>query len=412
MAKREVEPFSETSGNAGTTARADEEANQTRHRHDGAPEMTVTAEPPAGLRRKRPIGRYVLFLLLAGAAVWGGRTGYTWWTDGRFLVETDDAYVAADITTLSAKATGFITEVLVSDNEPVKVGDVIARIDDGDYRIALSQAEAALAANAATVDRIARQTDTARAQVDEAQAAVASAAAKLAQTEAAFARQTALVSSSVSSQSQLDDARANRDAARAALQSANAAVEVARTNIDVLIAQRIESERTGETLATAVAKAKRDLTFTEIRSPVTGVLGNIAFRLGTFVTPGQQLGSLVALDTAHIDANYKETQVADLRPGEKVRISVDALDASDVIEGTVESLSPATGSVFSLLPANNATGNFTKVVQRLPVRIAIPRDVADSGRLRPGMSVVVAADSRTAQPVMIGEAKTAKAPQG
>ena len=393
MAKREAETIIDTAGSAGTSARVTAEAAP--HGHKPAGEPTHAAQP-AKLARKTPISRYFMLLLLAGAAVWGGKTGYGWWTDGRFLVTTDDAYVAADITTLAAKASGYITEVLVADNGAVKAGDVIAHVDDGDYRIALRQAEAALDGNAATIDRIARQIEAAQAQVLQAEASVASAEAKLTSAEATFARQTSLVSSNVSSQSQLDDARANRDGARATLDAAKAAVTVAKANVSVLDAQRVESQRTGETLAVAVDKARRDLAFTEIKAPVDGVFGNSAFKIGTYVTPGQVLGSLVALDTAHIDANYKETQVGSLKPGEKVRITVDALNNGDVIEGTVESLSPATGSVFSLLPANNATGNFTKVVQRLPVRIALPHDVAASGKLKPGMSVVVSADSRTA----------------
>jgi membrane fusion protein (multidrug efflux system) len=395
MAKREAEPLSELNGSAGTTSHPAVEAQPHEGRHSNL-HVIVDTPAPAPVK-KRKIGRnLVLLALFAGAAVFAGRAGYAWWTDGRFMVETDDAYVAADITTLAANATGYVIDVKVHDNQAVKAGDVLLRLDDGDYRITLRQAEAAFASNTATVDRISRQIASGKAQVTQAEAQVAAAAAKLTAAEADFDRKTQLVSSAVSSQSQLDDARANRDAASASLDAAKAAVDVARANVDVLVAQRVESERTGETLAANVAKAQRDLTFTEIRAPVDGVVGNTTFKLGSYVTPGETLGSLVALDTAHIDANYKETQVADLRPGEKVKIDVDAFDGHTAIEGTVESLSPATGSVFSLLPANNATGNFTKVVQRVPVRISIPHDVAASGRLRPGMSVVVAADSRTA----------------
>lgn len=363
-----------------------------------APQRTNEAKPAeAQPKKKRGIVSRVIFVALLGAAAWfGGNYGYAWWTDGRFLISTDDAYVAADITTLAAKASGYVTDVMVADNQTVKKGDVIARIDSGDYTLAVAQAQNALAGNVATIARIDKQIAAGEAQVAQAKAGVASAQATLESKDINFTRQSTLVSSKVSAQSQLDDARTDRDAARASVASAEAAVAVAEANIEVLKAQKAEAEATGKTLQTALDKANRDLSFTEIRAPVDGVVGNKAIEVGTYVTPGQQLASLVATGSAHIEANYKETQLAKLVPGETVRITVDAMDNEETILGTVESLSPATGSVFSLLPANNATGNFTKVVQRLPVRISVPANVAASGKLRPGLSVVVAADPRTA----------------
>ena len=354
-----------------------------RHADEAKPAPAAEAEP----KKKRGIVSRVIFVALLGTAAWfGGRYGYDWWTDGRFLISTDDAYVAADITTLAANASGYVTDVMVADNQAVKKGEVIARIDSGDYKIAVAQAENALNGNAATVARIDKQIAASEAQVAQAKAGVTSAQATLESKDINFKRQSTLVSNKVSAQSQLDDARTDRDAARAALTSAEAAVTLAEANVDVLKAQKVEAEATGKTLRTALDKANRDLSFTEIRAPVDGVIGNKALEVGTYVTPGQQLASLVATGSAHIEANYKETQLAKLVPGEIVRITVDALGDETTILGKVESLSPATGSVFSLLPANNATGNFTKVVQRLPVRIAVPADVAASGKLRPGLS--------------------------
>ncbi len=394
MAKREADAALDSGVDGTVTSlRPAAEAGHGTPHHTVADAHVTPVAPP---KKKGIVGKLVLVALLGVAGWYGGNAGYHWWTDGRFLVTTDDAYVAADITTLAAKASGYITEVTVAENTPVKTGDVIARIDDGDYRIALTQAENALAGNVATIARIDRQIAAAEAQVAQANAGVASANASLESADINFTRQSTLVTSKVSAQSQLDDARTARDAAEAAVASAKAAVSVAEANIDVLKAQKVEAEATGQTLTTAVDKARRDLSFTEIRSPIDGVLGNKAFEVGTYVVPGQQLGSLVATGSAHVEANYKETQLAKLVPGETVRITVDALGEEETILGTVESLSPATGSVFSLLPANNATGNFTKVVQRLPVRISVPADAALSGKLRPGLSVVVAADPRTA----------------
>jgi membrane fusion protein (multidrug efflux system) len=398
MAKREGNAAHESDGSDATVTpiRPAAEASPGAPHHAPADSHAAPA-PAAPPKKKRGIvGRLVLVALIGTAAWFGGKAGYAWWIDGRFLVTTDDAYVAADITTLAAKASGYVTDVLVADNTAVKKGDVIARIDDGDYRLAVAQAENALAGNVATVARIDRQIAAGTAQVAQAKAGVASAEASLESADINFSRQSTLVTNKVSAQSQLDDARTARDAARASVAAAEATVAVAEANIDVLKAQKAEAEATGKTLQTAVDKARRDLSFTEIRAPLDGVIGNKAIEIGTYVTPGQQLASLVATGSAHIEANYKETQLAKLVPGETVRITVDALGEEETILGTVESLSPATGSVFSLLPANNATGNFTKVVQRLPVRISVPADAAASGKLRPGLSVVVAADPRTA----------------
>lgn len=396
MAKREANAAHDSDGSEATVTQI-RPAAEAAPKHADEASQRGAAAPAAQPKKKRSVVSRLVLVALLGTATWfGGKAGYAWWTDGRFLVTTDDAYVAADITTLAAKASGYVTEVMVADNQAVKKGDVIARVDSGDYTLAVAQAENALAGNLATIARIDKQIAAGEAQVAQAKAGVASAEASLESKDINFSRQTTLVTNKVSAQSQLDDARTDRDAARAAVASAEAAVAVAEANIEVLKAQKAEAEATGRTLQTALDKAKRDLSFTEIRAPVDGVVGNKALEVGTYVTPGQQLASLVATGSAHIEANYKETQLADLTPGETVRITVDALGEEETILGKVESLSPATGSVFSLLPANNATGNFTKVVQRLPVRISVPADVAASGKLRPGLSVVVAADPRTA----------------
>jgi membrane fusion protein (multidrug efflux system) len=399
MAKREANAAHDADGSDATvtTLRPAAEASPSVQPRTAPEEHSGARAEPAAPAKKRSIIRPIILVALLGAAAWfGGQYGYAWWIDGRFLVTTDDAYIAADITTLAAKASGYITDVMVADNQAVKKGDVIARIDSGDYTLAVAQAENALSGNAATIDRIDKQIAAGEAQVAQAKAGVASAEATLESKDINFTRQSTLVTNKVSAQSQLDDARTARDAARASVASADAAVAVAEANIEVLKAQKLESEATGKSLQTALDKANRDLSFTEVRAPVDGVVGNKALEVGTYVTPGQQLASLVATGSAHIEANYKETQLAKLIPGETVRITVDALGEEQTILGTVESLSPATGSVFSLLPANNATGNFTKVVQRLPVRIAVPAEAAASGKFRPGLSVVVSADPRTA----------------
>jgi len=191
----------------------------------------------------------------------------------------------------------------------------------------------------------------------------------------------------------LEQAEANRDQGTAAVQSAQSALDAASANLEVLKAQQREAMRTLDELKTALARAERDLSFTVIRAPVDGVFANRAVQTGDFVQTGQRLASLVPLDEVYVDANFKETQLARLRPGQPVSISVDALPGHE-INGRIASLSPASGSVFSLLPPDNATGNFTKIVQRLPVRIEVPATVGSQQLLRPGMSVVVSVDTK------------------
>ena len=177
------------------------------------------------------------------------------------------------------------------------------------------------------------------------------------------------------------------------MQGAQAAVEAAEANEAVLKAQQEEAARTLKELQTALEKAERDLSFTVIKAPMDGVIGNRAMQVGDYVQPGQRLASLVPLDAVYVDANFKETQLAKLKPGQPVKIAVDSM-GGDKIDGTVVSVAPASGSVFSLLPPDNATGNFTKIVQRLAVRIQVPSDLTEQGVLRPGMSVVVNVDTK------------------
>jgi membrane fusion protein (multidrug efflux system) len=350
------------------------------------------ARPHAAPKRsKRKLAVLALALLLGGST--GGYFGYHWWTVGRFTVSTDDAYVRASNTTLAAKIPGYVSAILVDDNASVHAGDVIATIDNGDYKLAVDAARDKVATQQATVARIGRQIVAQQASVAQARAQVVSAQAAAKRAESELARQQALAARDYASKQTLEQALANRDQANAAVQSAEAALDAASANVDVLKGQAQEAERVVAELKTALAKAERDLSFTLIRAPVDGVMGNRAVQTGDYVQPGQRVAALVPLDDVYIDANFKETQLAGLKPGQPVSISVDALP-DRTIEGTLASVSPASGSVFSLLPPDNATGNFTKIVQRLPVRVHVPPSVAMQRVLRPGMSVVVSVDTR------------------
>ena len=343
-----------------------------------------------GLRlNKRTLLASAIVVAVLGSGFAGGR----WWLNSRYIVSTDDAYVFAHNRTLASKISGYVDSIPVQDNARVHAGDVIATIDEGDYRLAVDAARDKVATQQATVDRIGRQIIAQGANVDQANAQMISAKANAKRMQLEFERQQALAVQRFASQQTLEQAEANRDQAVAAVQSAQATIDAAKDNLDVLTAQRQEAARTLEELKTAQAQAERNLSFTVIRAPVDGVFGNRAVQTGDYVQIGQRIASLVPLSDVYIDANFKETQLARIRPGQSVSVSVDALPG-DTIKGRVASLSPASGSVFSLLPPDNATGNFTKIVQRLPVRIEVPSTLAAQHLLRPGMSVVVGVDTR------------------
>jgi membrane fusion protein, multidrug efflux system len=367
---------------------------------DGQPEQTgvpvqTTPQAPEPNPGKKSLGKKpVILAVLAAALAFGGYEGYHWWTEGRFMVSTDDAYVQADITILSAKISGYVSSVAVTNNQSVRTGDLIAKIDDGDYRFALQSAKDKLATQQSAITRIGRQIESGRASAAQADAQIAAARAEAERAESDYARQQQLARSDYTSRAALENAKAARDRADANVKSAQAALAAAQANVEVLSAQQKEGERLAAEYQTAIEKAERDLSFTEIRAPVDGVIGNKAMEVGTYVQPGARLAALVPLTSVHVDANFKETQLASLKPGQKVHVKVDAFPDSDIV-GTVESVSPAAGAVFSLLPPENATGNFTKIVQRVPVRVAVNPEVAQQGLLRPGLSVVVDVDTRT-----------------
>ena len=351
------------------------------------PTAPVPADKPKGKRK------FVLLALLAVVLGAGAYYGWRYWTEGRFVVTTDDAYVAGDITILAAKVPGYVTAIEVENDRHVNKGDVVARIDDVDYRLAVQSARDKLATLEATTARIGKQVEAAKAQVAQAEPQIAATRADRLRADLEFDRQSRLSVADFASKAKFEQARADRDRAVAAVKGAEAALLVAQANVGVLDAQRVEAARSADEARTQLARAERDLSFTEIRAPVSGVVGNRAVQVGSYITPGQRLAALIPLDTVHIDANFKETQLASIRPGQVVRLEVDAYPGREV-PATVESIAPASGSQYSLLPPENATGNFTKIVQRLPVRLKVDPKVASEGILRPGMSVVAKVDIR------------------
>ncbi len=346
-----------------------------------------TSKPKSARRRKVLIG---VGALAALAAIY---FGIHYMVVGRYMVTTDDAYVRANNTVMGAKIAGHISKVAVGDNARVGAGNVVFEIDDGDYRLAVESARARVATQEATIERIARQVTAQDSAVEQAKSQLVSAEANTKRAEADFGRQESLSSKGFASKATFDVSQAGRDQALASVQGAKAALDAAQAQVDVVKAQKAEAEGQLQELRAALAKAVRDLSFTVVRAPVDGTFANRIVNVGDYVQPGQRLANVVPLDDVYIDANYKETQLGRLKAGQPVSITVDAVSGR-TIKGIVDSLAPASGSVFTLLPPDNATGNFTKVVQRVPVRIRVPFSVARENLLRPGMSVITTVNTK------------------
>jgi membrane fusion protein, multidrug efflux system len=330
-------------------------------------------------------------LLFAGAAIaaLAGTAWYGWdyWTVGQYLVSTDDAYVKADSTTIAPKVTGYLNQVLVKDNEQVTTGQVLARIDDRDFKVALDQAKADVAAAKATIASKQAQLDVQQAVINAAKATI-----DLDQATVTFAAQdnkryTDLAASGSGSVQNAQQAQARIASAQATLARDGANLASALKQVDLLKAEIVQANAALARTEALQHQAELNFSYTTITAPIDGVVGNRTLRVGQYVQAGTQLMSLVPVHDAYVVANYKETQLTDVHEGQPVDIAVDMFPGQ-IVHGHVDSIAPASGQEFALLPPDNATGNFTKVVQRIPVRIVL--DLAKNPRieLRPGMSVI------------------------
>jgi membrane fusion protein (multidrug efflux system) len=353
-----------------------------------APSAPAAAAAPKSGKRRLVLMGIIALIVLAGAGY-----GLEYTLVGRFYVSTDDAYVRANNTMLGARVSGHIAAILPNDNAVVHTGDVLFRIDDGDYRIAVDAARTKIATQQATIDRIGRQVTAQESAAAQAKAQLVSAEAGMKRADLDFERQQTLSTKGFATHATFEQSEAGRDQGAAAVKAAQAAYDAARDNVDVTRAQQAEARAQLAELQTSLAKAERDLDFTSVRAPVDGTFSNRLVNTGDFVVVGQRLANVVPLNDVFIDANFKETQLKRIRPGQPVTISVDAYGHRK-FAGFVDSISPAAGSVFTLLPPDNATGNFTKIVQRLPVRVRVPKDVAKLNLLRAGMSVYATVDTR------------------
>jgi len=370
-------------------------------RYDGsAPSQDLDMLNPAPLAaRSRPeSARAVLkrFLVVGAAVAALGAAGYfghNYWTVGRFAVSTDDAYVKADNTTIAPKVAGYVAAVLVGDNEPVKAGQILARIDDRDFKVAFEQAQADVAAAQAAIGNK-------QAAIVAQQSAIAGAGAAVAADEAnqTFAEQenkrySDLAKTGYGSVQNAQQASARVQAARANVARDRAALANATKQLDVLKAELAQAQANLLRAQASLDQAGLNLSYTIIVAPTDGQVGNRTLRVGQYVQAGTQMMAIVPRDASYIVANYKETQLTDVHAGQPVDIEVDMFPGQ-MFRGRVDSVAPASGQEFAVLPPDNATGNFTKVVQRIPVKITLDPGSPIAALLRPGMSVVPTIDTR------------------
>jgi len=368
--------------------------------------LPYAAEQKAGIHPSpsRHAIRRAAFALAAALGVAGTADfGYYYITTGRYLETTDDAYVKADSTIIAPKVSGYIAEVLVSDNEPVKAGQTLARIDDRDFRAALQQAQADVAASDAVVKNLNVQIELQEPLIQQQAAEVDAIDASLKFAQQERARYDELMKTGAGTIQRAQQTDAALRAQTAQLQQGKAGLIAANKKIEVLATQRAQAVAQLGHARAVEQQAALNLSYTEITAPVGGTVGARTLRVGQYVQAGTQLMAVVPLDAVYVVANFKETQLTHVRNGQPVELRVDSFHSTR-LKGHVDSLSPASGLEFALLPPDNATGNFTKIVQRVPVKIVLD-DHGLNGLLRPGMSAVPTVDTKSA---IVAEREMAK----
>jgi membrane fusion protein, multidrug efflux system len=337
--------------------------------------------------------RVVLVTVIAAVALGVGKLGYDWWTVGRFIEGTDDAYVGGDVTVIAPKVAGFISQLSVEDNQQVHAGDLLLKLDDRDYRAALAKADAAVTVQQATLANLDATRHLQESIVAQAQAQIASTDAETTRAHDDQIRYRNLVASDAASAQSSENADTAYKQALAAGDKSKAALAAAQRQLDVIATQKLQVQAALNEAAAERDLAQLNLSYTELRAPIDGTVGNRSAQTGAYATIGSQLISLVPLHGLWIDANFKESQLAKMLPGSPAIIKVDSIPGK-VFHGHVVSVAPATGAQFSVLPPENATGNFTKIVQRVAVRIVLDHETEALGQLRPGLSVTAKVDTK------------------
>ena len=353
--------------------------------------VTVSNPPKVHLKQRlRLLGLAAALLVSAIAAAWYGQD---WWTVGRFIESTDDAYIGGNVTPLAPHIDAFVEKVLVSDNERVRVGQALIQLDQRDYQNALDHAEAALQARLAAAESLRAQYALQQSTIRQQEADLV---AKKAQ--ATFASQDAvryrvLAQTSYGSRQNEERTSALDQQAQSAVAAVRAGLEAARQQLKVLEAQIGEADASVSQAQSDLRTAQLNLGYSEIRSPIDGYVGNRAAQVGAYATKGTYLISVTPADGLWIDANFKEDQLTRMTPGQSAAVTADVLPGH-VFHAHVVSLAPGTGAVFSVIPPENATGNFTKIVQRVPVRVVLDAGDPKLAMLRPGLSTTVRVDTR------------------
>ena len=360
------------------------------------PNKAIPAEPASAAAPTKKFNFRKVLVTISVVAALAGAAWYGWdyWTVGQYLVSTDDAYVQADNTTVAPKISGYLHEVLVGDNQRVRAGQVLARIDARDFRVALDQAKADVAAARAAITSKQAQLGVQQTVIDAANATV-----EVDQATAKFAAQenkryTDLATTGYGSVQNAQQAQSRIAGAQAAIARDTANLASAVKQVDLLKAEIVQANATLARAEALQSQAELNLEYTSIVAPIDGVVGNRTLRTGQFVQAGTQLMSVVPVSGVYVVANYKETQLTDVREGQAVDIAVDMFPGQ-IVHGHVDSIAPASGQEFALLPPDNATGNFTKVVQRIPVKITLSRDDSSPVELRPGMSVIPTIETKS-----------------
>ncbi len=358
-------------------------------------ERVATAAP---VKRRLRFGRKQLALAGLALAIILGGIGYGryWWTTGRFIESTDDAYVGGNVTALSPHVAGFVSQILVADNQFVKAGELVITLDDRDYKAALAHAEAVVQNQTAALANLHAKYTLQQSMIDQAEADLAAKQADAGYARADAARYHALALTTYGTVQNDQKAFAADHKATAAVRAGEANLVAGKQQLAVIDTEIGETQASLAMAQADLRTAQLNLGYTQIRSPIDGYVGNRAAQVGAYVAREAYLVSVIPAHGLWVDANFKEDQLADMRPGQPGTVVADVLP-NKVFHGHVLSLAPGTGAVFSVIPPENATGNFTKIVQRVPVRIGL--DDARLGELRPGLSTTVSVDTKPGAPV-------------
>jgi membrane fusion protein (multidrug efflux system) len=357
---------------------------------------TTTRDIPAPQAQAAHAAR-IKPLLLAGAALAviaaAALYAHSWWTQGRFIETTDDAYIGGNVTPIAPHVAGFVTGVLVTDNQPVRAGQPLITLDQRDYTAAQNRAAAVVAARLAALASLRAQYEVQTATIRQQQADLATKSALLVFATADATRYRTLSLSQAGSRQQAERTLAADQAAASTVTAASAGLDAAQAQLKVLGAQIVQADAAVTQARADLALAQLDVGYTQIRSPIDGLVGNRAAQLGAYVRPGGYLLSVIPAAGLWVDANFKEDQIAAMAAGQPATVVADILPGH-VFHAHVGSIAPGTGGVFSVIPAENATGNFTKIVQRVPVRILLDPGDPALPLLRPGLSTTVSVDRR------------------